>query len=133
MQRRWLKRRTAIIAAKKRTLKIYMGYILQLENDKWYIGISKRGTDRLYEHYCSLGAKWTKLHHPVAIHKIEYIGSNMKSALAWEKETTIEMMFQMGYKNVRGSSWCSIVLPQRPHELICRLANKLATELISSS
>ena len=82
----WMRKRHAIIVAKKKILKIFIGYILQLENDNWYVGITFRGTDRLYEHFCGLGAKWTKLHKPVAIHKVEYIGSDISSASAWEKK-----------------------------------------------
>ena len=131
-QQRWLKRKLAIIIAKKKQLKIFMGYILQLENDNWYVGITERGTDRLYEHFCGLGAKWTKLHKPVTIHRVEYIGSNISSASAWEKKTTLEMMCQKGYKHVRGYQWCHIDMPQRPQELISILAKKLATEWTSN-
>ena len=132
-QQRWLKRRLAIIIAKKKQLKIFIGYILQLENDHWYVGITQRGTDRLYEHFCGLGAKWTKMHKPVAIHRVEYIGSNRSSASAWEKKNTLEMMCQKGYKNVRGDRWCHIDMPQRPRELIRILAKKLTRQMLDNS
>ena len=126
-KQRWFKkRRVAIICAKKNQLKIFMGYILQLENDNWYVGITARGTDRLYEHFCGLGAKWTKLHKPVSIHNVSYIGDNKCSASEWEKNTTLEMMCQKGYKKVRGYNWCHIVLQNRPDELIRKLAKELA-------
>ena len=107
-----------------------MGYILQLENDNWYVGITERGTDRLYEHFCGLGAKWTKLHKPITIHSMEYIGSNQSSASVWEKKTALEMMCQKGYKSVRGYQWCHIDMPQRPLELISILAKKLAASYL---
>ena len=102
-----------------------MGYILQLENENWYVGITERGTDRLYEHFCGLGAKWTKLHKPVSIHRLDYIGSTKTEASEWEKQTTLELMHQKGYKNVRGYTWCQIALPQRPRELISKMATEL--------
>ena len=130
-KRQWLRRKRAIILAKRKKLKIFFGYILELENDNWYVGITERGTERLYEHFCGLGAKWTKLHKPVRIHKVEYIGSDNNSAASWEEETTLLYMEQHGYKNVRGAGWCQINMPQRPRELIRRLAKKLATDFLS--
>ena len=127
MQKQWLRRRRAIIQAKKRTLGIFLGYILELENDNWYVGITERGTERLYEHFSGLGAKWTKLHKPVRIHKVEYIGSDKNSAGRWEKETTLLFMQKKGYKKVRGFTWCQIEMQQRPGALIRRLAKQLAT------
>ena len=122
-----------MIIAKKKVLKIFTGYILQLENDNWYIGITFRGIERLYEHLCGLGAKWTKLHKPLTIHKIEYIGSDITSASSWEKETTLSYMEEKGYKKVRGYTWCHLDMKQRPRELIRRLAKKCATEWINTS
>ena len=129
-QQRWLKRKAAILGAKKKQLKIFMGYILQLEGGNWYVGITKRGTERLYEHFCGLGAKWTKLHKPVSIHAISYIGDNEDSANVWEKNNTLEMMCQKGYKNVRGYQWCQLVLLQRPGALIRLLAKQFATSVV---
>lgn len=125
------KRRHTMIIAKKKELKIFIGYILQLENDNWYVGITFRGTERLYEHLCGLGAKWTKLHKPVTIHKIEYIGPDITSASSWEKETTLSYMEEKGYKKVRGYTWCHLDMKQRPRELIHRLAKKLAKNFFS--
>ena len=126
----WMRKRHAIIVAKKKILKIFIGYILQLENDNWYVGITFRGTDRLYEHFCGLGAKWTKLHKPFAIHKVEYIGSDISSARAWEKNTTLSYMEDKGYNKVRGAGWCQIDIRQRPQELIRRLAKKLTASFL---
>ena len=131
-KQQWLRRKRAIIRAKKQTLEIFLGYILELENNHWYIGITERGTERLFEHFCNVGAKWTKLHKPVRIHKVEYIGSNNDSANRWEKETTLLYMERYGYKNVRGAGWCQINMPQRPQELIRRLAKKCATIIFSN-
>ena len=127
------KQRLARIIAKKKELKIYIGYILQLENDNWYVGITFRGIERLYEHFCGLGAKWTKLHKPVTIHKVEYIGSDISYASAWEKQTTLSYMEEKGYKKVRGAGWCHIDMPQRPQELIRRFAKKCATIFLNDN
>ena len=107
-----------------------MGYILELKNGNWYVGITERGIDRLYEHFCGLGAKWTKLHKPVTIHSFEYIGSNMNDASAWEKHTTLEMMYSKGYKKVRGYTWCKLEIQQRPYELIRKMAIELTNMAI---
>ena len=124
-----LRRRDAIIAAKKKKLKIFIGYILELKGGNWYVGISERGTYRVYEHFCGFGSKWTKLHRPVKVHTITYVG-NKQNAARWEKENTFQMMFQKGWEKVRGSHWCQIQLPERPKALVSWSATKLAEDFL---
>ena len=128
--RKRLQRRDVIIAAKKKQLQIFIGYILQLEGDNWYVGISSRGTLRLYEHFCGFGSKWTKLHRPVKVHTITYVGDKQNAA-RWEKENTLSLMYQKGWENVRGYNWCQIQLPERPKALVSWAARKLATDFLN--
>lgn len=45
-----------------------MIYVLSLENDKWYIGYTKRvNYDRILEHFSNNGSKWTKVHKPIQL------------------------------------------------------------------
>ena len=125
-----LRRRDAIIAAKKKKLQIFIGYVLHLQNDNWYVGISARGTDRLYEHFCGMGAKWTKLHRPVEVHQITYVGDREK-AIRWERENTISLMAEKGWEKVRGAHFCHVVM-KRPDALVRWTAKKLATEFIQT-
>jgi predicted GIY-YIG superfamily endonuclease len=114
--RKRLQQRDAIIAAKKKQLQIFIGYILELENDNWYVGISSRGTTRLYEHFCGFGSKWTKKHKPIKVHTITYVGDR-NTASSWEKENTLSLMAEKGWKNVRGYTWCQLELTKRPLSL----------------
>ena len=118
--RRILQRKAALIRAKKKQLQIFIGYVLKLRSGKWYVGISARGTERLYEHFCGYGAKWTKLHKPVAVQSIEFIPGGKNAADEWERETTLSYMEDKGFENVRGAGWCHI--EQRvPASLLDRL------------
>ena len=124
-----LQRRDAIIAAKKKQLQIFIGYIIELEDDNWYVGISSRGTYRLYEHFCGFGSKWTKLHRPLKVHTITYVGDR-ETAGRWEKENTLSLMYKKGWEKVRGYHWCHLVM-ERPKALVSWAARKLATDFLN--
>ena len=128
--KKFLQRKEAIISAKKKQLQIFIGYILELEEDNWYVGISSRGTYRLYEHFCGFGAKWTKLHRPVKVHTITFVG-NSSNAARWEKENTLSMMYLKGWEKVRGYNWCQIAL-KRPKAFVSWAAKKLAADFLST-
>lgn len=51
-------------------------YVLKLENDKWYIGItSKTPEERYWQHKNGyLAAKWTKKYKPLGIHDTKDLG-----------------------------------------------------------
>ena len=124
-----LQRRDAVMAAKKKQLQIFIGYIIQLTCGKWYVGISARGTTRLYEHFCGFGAKWTKKYKPVAVHTITYVGDAINASL-WEKENTLSLMAEKGWQNVRGYNWCQITMTKRPPLLERWAAKKLASSFL---
>lgn len=80
-------------------------YILQLENNKWYVGItSKTPEERFVEH--KLGkraAYWTMKHKPVAIELVEDLGVVSKEhAEKYENKITRELMKERGLNSVRG-------------------------------
>lgn len=45
-------------------------YVLRLENDCFYIGISSSLKNRISQHFAEDGAKWTKINNPIAIEDI---------------------------------------------------------------
>jgi hypothetical protein len=95
-------------------------YILELEDDNYYVGITRNGLDnRITQHFTGNGAKWTKEYHPVSIH--DYYMFNMDFDIEFlEDVITLEMMEEKGWKNVRGGSWCQVDMPRPP----ARLAEK---------
>ncbi len=46
-------------------------YILQLENDKWYVGQTKNPQSRIQSHIDGKGSTWTKLHNVVDIYDVK--------------------------------------------------------------
>lgn len=80
-------------------------YILHLENDKFYVGItSKTPEERFREHQLGIrGAYWTKAHKPIEIEKYEELGVVSKQhAEAYENKVTRQLMKERGLNNVRG-------------------------------
>ena len=75
-------------------------YVLELEDDKYYIGITYNLNLRYSQHLLGLGAGWTKLYKPVRIKKVIANGSK-----EIEKEKTIHYIKKYGFENVRGGPW----------------------------
>lgn len=71
-------------------------YVLELEDDCWYVGITMNLNQRLAQHWTGNGAKWTKLHKPVKIFSVTYQGH--------EQDITNEMIVQHGKEKVRGGN-----------------------------
>lgn len=80
-------------------------YILQLENNKWYVGItSKTPEKRFREHKSGYhAANWTKLHRPIKIHDAKDLGvCDINEAQTYEGRVTRRYMEEYGDNNVRG-------------------------------
>ena len=85
-------------------------YILQLENDKFYVGQSKDTELRLKLHIKGkLSSEWTKLNRPIRIVKIIATDfTETSSAMHLENSITIEYMKKYGWRNVRGGDYCTL-------------------------
>lgn len=77
-------------------------YVLALENDKIYVGITYSFNIRIAQHLAGTGAKWTKLHKPLKVIEIIHTGITSKT----ENETTLKYKAIYGDDNVRGGSYC---------------------------
>ena len=89
-----------------------IGYILELENSKYYIGISDSVNFRLYCHFQGTGSRWTRTHKPIKC--LELVPNADK---LWEKTTTLDYMNRHGWENVRGGAWCQVNLKKPPRWL----------------
>jgi len=94
---------------------MWMGYVLQLENGKWYVGVSTQLATRLAQHATGKGAYWTRKHKMVALHRAEIITGNDE---AWENFTTLALMSVHGHNNVRGGIWCKTSNIPPPKQLL---------------
>lgn len=79
-------------------------YVLELEDDCWYVGITHNLNFRLAQHMAGGGARWTKLHKPLRVAEVIF----KDASLALENATTKEYMERYGEENVRGGSWCRV-------------------------
>jgi len=71
-------------------------YVLKLEDDCYYVGITMNLNQRLSQHWTGQGAKWTRLHKPVDVMRVVYQGN--------EQAITNEMIAVYGRDAVRGGS-----------------------------
>lgn len=80
-------------------------YILQLENEKYYIGKTNNLQFRLDSHFNSNGSAWTRKYKPIKV--LESIPDCDDYD---EDKYTIKYMEKYGINNVRGGSFCEIKL-----------------------
>ena len=84
-------------------------YVLRLEDDNWYIGITRDLNKRFEQHKTGKGAKWTRLHKPVSIHETVHLGPvSKKYACSIEDQATLEYAAIYGEAYVRGGSFCKL-------------------------
>ena len=76
-------------------------YVLQLEQNNYYIGITMNLNMRWAQHCDGNGAGFTKLYKPIKILEVFPNGS-----LQMENEITLQYMEKYGKDHVRGGSYC---------------------------
>ena len=79
-------------------------YVLKLEEDNYYIGMSYNLNFRWSQHWSGSGAKWTRLHKPVEVVKVIYPATEV----GIENRITKEYMEVYGSDKVRGGSYCKV-------------------------
>ena len=79
-------------------------YVLKLEDDCYYIGMSHNLNQRWSQHWSGNGAKWTRLHKPLEVVKIIYPAIEM----GIENKVTLEFMEIYGKEKVKGGSYCKV-------------------------
>lgn len=78
-----------------------MIYVLELEDDCFYIGITYNLNLRIAQHLSGSGAQWTKMHRPKKIVEVFYDGCTRQK----EDEVTKKYVEIYGADCVRGGSW----------------------------
>ncbi len=77
-------------------------YVLKLEENKYYVGITRDLDERLSCHKEGEGARWTALYPPVKVLFVK-VYRTRKDALKAENEATL-ILAKHG-KDVRGGQW----------------------------
>lgn len=80
-------------------------YVLELENNKYYIGKSSNPKNRIKKHFSNQGSQWTIMHKPI---KVVEIISNCD--IYDEDKITFKYMDKYGIENVRGGYFCQLTL-----------------------
>ena len=87
-------------------------YVLQLEDECWYVGTTKSCKDRLYDHRNGYGSSWTRAHAVVGeFHQLKQLSCTAEEARFEEDKMTKMLMLKHGIKRVRGGSYCRVNLP----------------------
>ncbi len=87
-------------------------YVLKCADNKYYVGETNNIQRRYKEHKRGRGANWTNEYPPI---DIEWISSTYENL---EDEKTIEYMERYGIDNVRGGSYCNMVLEEEEEDFI---------------
>lgn len=80
-------------------------YILKLEQDKWYVGITTQSVEKRFAQHRKgfAGARWTKKYRPIDIYDVHDLGyCGIERAQKFEGRVTRKYMEQYGDNNVRG-------------------------------
>ena len=97
-------------------------YILKLENDYYYVGITEDIDHRYNSHASGKGSKWTQLHKPLSKDEmiILEIGRNKQNPYNLvdvdESTVTYHLMIEKGVDKVRGGGWCQHNLSKLPRQ-----------------
>ena len=92
-------------------------YVLELKQNKYYVGKTDHTLQRFNQHMRKNGAKWTKKYPVIDLYDFH---PRMKSSD--ENRITREMMRKFGVANVRGGSWTKVNMTK---DEIRRLESKL--------
>jgi len=82
-------------------------YVLQLIEDRYYVGRTGNILRRIQEHFTGCGALYTMKYKPLKIIEITEELTN-----ADERNKTLEIMNKYGWEKVRGAQWCSLEIKE---------------------
>jgi hypothetical protein len=98
-------------------------YLLELEDNKYYIGKTNVIKDRVIQHFSGDGSKWTKLHKPKRVISVLY-GTDVFD----EEKHTLLAMHKYGITNVRGGSYTTINLSDNDVQKITEILRSMHDE-----
>lgn len=84
-------------------------YVLELEDNRYYVGRTSNFIQRMNEHFTENGALYTKKYKPIKIKEVVE-----EKTCYDERDKTLEYMETYGWENVRGYAWCHETLKQKP-------------------
>lgn len=88
----------------------YYIYVLQLVDDRYYVGRTGNILKRIEEHFTGCGSLYTMTYKPI---KVIEVTEELKNED--ERNKTLEIMSKYGWEKVRGAGWCSLEI-KKPKE-----------------
>lgn len=95
-------------------------YVLELENNKYYIGKTNNLEKRLNDHREERGCEWTKRYKYLKLKELRY---NIDNNSILEDTLTIEYMKKYGINNVRGGCFSSYILKNEDKLVLNKIIN----------
>jgi hypothetical protein len=93
-------------------------YVLQLEDDKFYIGKTQNPEFRLSRHFNSNGSVWTTKYKPVSVLEL------IKNCDEYDEDKYTRIyMDKYGIENVRGGSFCEEILSVTTLSMLEKMKN----------
>jgi len=91
-------------------------YILELENNKYYVGKTTNPTFRLDQHFNNYGSQWTKKYKPIKVLELK------PNCDEYDEDKYTKMyMDKFGIDNVRGGSYVQIKLDKTTIENLTKM------------
>lgn len=84
-------------------------YVLELEENHYYVGRTSNFIQRMNEHFTDNGALYTKKYKPIKIKEVV-----QEKTCYDERDKTLEYMEKYGWENVRGYTWCRENMSKKP-------------------
>lgn len=81
-------------------------YVLNLDQNKYYVGITDDFEKRLYQHKIGVGSEWTKTYKYLSTRENKQISNDI--AEHEETKLTCKLMLKLGINNVRGAQFCKV-------------------------
>jgi predicted GIY-YIG superfamily endonuclease len=101
-------------------------YVLQLIEDRYYVGRTSNILRRVEEHFTMGGSIYTKKYKPIKVIEVqEELTSDD------ERIKTLEIMEKYGWEKVRGACWCSLEIIKPDFEKSKKQKTKKIKTLIS--
>ena len=93
-------------------------YVLELESGKYYVGKTTNPNIRITDHFESNGSQWTRKYKPVKLFALIPNCDDFD-----EDKYTLKYMESHGINNVRGGSFCEIMLSPEQIQVITKMIN----------
>lgn len=86
-----------------------MIYVIECESSKWYVGRTTQDAERRFAEHVEgkKASEWTKTYRPLRLASVE----KMKTKFD-EDVKVLELMTRFGMDNVRGGSYCQMILSE---------------------